>query len=162
MYFWHNGSSLWLVFPEGPLVFQAGYHPRKMTFKTHPKHVFFRDENRPLIRVFACIFLNLSVMSFPKFANLTQNTPFFPIWHVLAPLNDVREYIAWSWKITLITWFFFIRGWYPTSTSSGPGIGFYTCYTERLDSVLRKNCELCARYLKTIKIRRKKNNSSVS
>ena len=28
------------------LVFQAGYHPRKRTFKTHPKHVFFRYENR--------------------------------------------------------------------------------------------------------------------
>ena len=31
----------------GALVFQAGYHPRKRTFKTHPKHVFFRYENRP-------------------------------------------------------------------------------------------------------------------
>ena len=31
----------------GPLVFQVGYHPRKRTFKTHPKHVFFRYENRP-------------------------------------------------------------------------------------------------------------------
>ena len=26
---------------------QAGYHPRKRIFKTHPKHVFFRCENRP-------------------------------------------------------------------------------------------------------------------
>ena len=31
----------------GALVFQTGYHPRKRTFKTHPKHVFFRYENRP-------------------------------------------------------------------------------------------------------------------
>ena len=31
----------------GPLVFQAGYHPGKRTFKTHPKHIFFRYENRP-------------------------------------------------------------------------------------------------------------------
>ena len=31
----------------GPLVFQAGYHPRKRIFKTHPKHVFFRYESRP-------------------------------------------------------------------------------------------------------------------
>ena len=28
----------------GPI---SGYHPRKTTFKTHPKHVFFRYENRP-------------------------------------------------------------------------------------------------------------------
>ena len=61
----------------GALVFQAGYHPRKRTFKTHRKHVFFRYENRPLIRVFACVFLNLSIMSFPKFVNMTKNTPFF-------------------------------------------------------------------------------------
>ena len=30
-------------------------------FETHPKHIFFRYENRPLIRVFACVF-----MSFPN------------------------------------------------------------------------------------------------
>ena len=37
-----------VVFPGGgALVFQAGYHPRKRTFKTHPKHVFFMYENRP-------------------------------------------------------------------------------------------------------------------
>ena len=39
----------------------------------------------PKIRVFACDFLNLSVMSFPKFVNMTKNTPFFPILHVFAP-----------------------------------------------------------------------------
>ena len=33
--------------PGGPLVFQVGYHPRKRTFKTHPKHTFCRYENRP-------------------------------------------------------------------------------------------------------------------
>ena len=43
---------LYLILPGyswggGELVFQAGYHPRKRTFKTHPKHVFSRYENRP-------------------------------------------------------------------------------------------------------------------
>ena len=28
-------------------------------------------------------------MSFPKFVNMTKNTPFFPILHVFAPLKDV-------------------------------------------------------------------------
>ena len=37
-------------------------------------------------------------MSFPKFVYMTKNTPFFPILHIFAPLNDEREYIAWSWK----------------------------------------------------------------
>ena len=50
----------------------------------------------PKYRVFACIFLNLPVMFFPKYVCMTQNTPFFPILHVFAPLNDVREYSAWS------------------------------------------------------------------
>ena len=50
---------------------------------------------------------------------MTKNIPFFPILHVFAPLNDVRAYIAWSWKTTLITWIF-LRGWYPTSNTSGP------------------------------------------
>ena len=26
----------------GALVFEGGYHPRKTTFKKHPKHVFFQ------------------------------------------------------------------------------------------------------------------------
>ena len=45
-------------------------------------------------------------MSFPKCVTMTKNTHFFPILHVFAPLNNVREYIAWSWKTTLIMWFF--------------------------------------------------------
>ena len=56
-------------------------------------------------------FQNLSI--WPK------NTPFFPILHVFAPRNDVRTYIVWSWKATLITWIF-LRGWYPTSNTSDP------------------------------------------
>ena len=28
--------------------------------------------------------------------------PFFPTLHIFAPLNDIRAYIAWSWKTTLI------------------------------------------------------------
>ena len=61
---------------------------------------------------------NFSVMSFTKFVSMTKNTPFFPILHVFAPLTNVRVYIAWSWKITLITWIF-SRGWYLTSNTSG-------------------------------------------
>ena len=64
--------------------------------KIDPKYVFF-----------ACIFLNLCVMSFPKFVNMAKNIPFFPISHVFAPLNYVRPYTTWSWKTTLIMWFFF-------------------------------------------------------
>ena len=52
----------------------------------------------------SCPFQNLSIS--PKIH------PFFPILHVFAPLNDVRAYIAWSWKTTLITWIFG-RAWYP-------------------------------------------------
>ena len=59
----------------------------------------------------SCPFQNLSI--WPK------THPFFPILHVFAPLNDVRAYIALSWKTTLITWIF-LRGWYPTWNTSGP------------------------------------------
>ena len=90
----------------GALVFQAGYHPRKRTFKTHPKHIFFRgmkiDPKYAFLHAFflicvSCPFQNLSI--WPKHI-------FFPILHVFAPLNDVRAYIAWSRKTTLITFFF--------------------------------------------------------
>ena len=59
----------------------------------------------------SCLFKNLSI--WPK------TYLFFPILHVFAPPNDVRAYIALSWKTTLITWIF-LRGWYPTSDTSGP------------------------------------------
>ena len=58
-------------------------------------------------------------MSFPKFVYMSKNTPFFPILHVFAPLNDVRAYSAWSWKTTLITWIFG-QAWYPPWHSSAP------------------------------------------
>ena len=56
----------------GTLVCQAGYHLRKRTFKTHPKHEFSGMKIDPN-HVFACVFLNLSAMSFPKFVNMTKN-----------------------------------------------------------------------------------------
>ena len=57
-----------------------------------------------------CPFQNLSIWP--------TTHPFFSILHIFAPLNNVREYIAWSWKTTLIMWIF-LRGWYPTSNTSG-------------------------------------------
>ena len=65
-------------------------------------------------------------MSFPKCVYMTKNTPFFPILHVFAPLNDVRAYSAWSWKTTLITWIFG-RAWYPPWHSSGPPGRYVDC-----------------------------------
>ena len=58
-------------------------------------------------------------MSFPKCVTMTKNTPMFQILHIFAPLNNVRAYIAWSWKTTLIMWLF-LRAWYPTSNTSAP------------------------------------------
>ena len=40
-------SFLIRIMGGGALVFQAGYHPCKRTFKTQPKHVFSSYENRP-------------------------------------------------------------------------------------------------------------------
>ena len=37
------------------------------------------------VRIFAYIFLNLSIMSFLKLVTLTKNTPFFPFLLVVAP-----------------------------------------------------------------------------
>ena len=56
---------------------KRGYQARPWTHKKHPNHVLFRYEKRPQIRVFACIFLNLPVMFFPKLGFMTKNTPFF-------------------------------------------------------------------------------------
>ena len=52
--------------PGGPLVFQGGYHPRKTTFKKHPKHVFFQ--------VWKCT-LNTYFLAFslPKTSNSSED-----------------------------------------------------------------------------------------
>ena len=44
-----------------------------------------------------------------KICHYDQKHTFFPILHIFAPLKDVRVYIAYSWKTTLITWIFFTR-----------------------------------------------------
>ena len=49
-------------------------------------------------------------MSFPNLSIWPKTHPFFPQFCTFfAPLKlkDVRAYIAWSWKTTLITWFFY-------------------------------------------------------
>ena len=112
--------NLMRKWPGGALEWQEGgirliHGLTKSTLITY----FFRCENRPQIRVFPCIFLNLPVMSFPKCVYMTKNTPFFPILHVFAPLNDVHAYIAWSWKTTLIMWIFG-RAWYPLDIQVPP------------------------------------------
>ena len=49
---------------------------------------FIRDNT---VRVFACVFLNLSVMSFPKCVTMTNNTSFFPNFaHFCTPTRCTR------------------------------------------------------------------------
>ena len=87
----------------GGLVFEVGYHPRKRTFKTHSMHVFFKYENRPEFRVFACFFLNFFHYALSKIGKNDKNHNFcFSILHDFAPLNDVRTYIAWSWCLDVV------------------------------------------------------------
>ena len=69
--------------------------------KIDPKYAFLHAF---FLICLSCPFQNLSIWPKTHF--------FFPILHVFAPLNDVRAYIAWSWKTTLITWIFG-RAWYP-------------------------------------------------
>ena len=94
-------------YPRGTLVFQAGYHPDILVRdfqNTHYKH----RENWLQIRVlhavfFLSFFLSfLSIMSFQNMTTSPKTHLFPPILHVFAPLNDVRAYIAWSWKTTII------------------------------------------------------------
>ena len=118
---WYKSGKSVVCGEEGlSLVFGAGYHPHKRTFKTHPKHIFFRYENRPQIRVLVCVFLNLSIMSFPKFVNMTKNTPFFPILHVFASLNDVRAYVHCLVLKNNPNYMNFFTRWYPTSIQVPP------------------------------------------
>ena len=67
----------------GTLVYQAGYYPRKRTFKKHPKHVFFRYENRPYKYVFLhALFLICPPCPFQNLSIWPKTHPFPPILHV--------------------------------------------------------------------------------
>ena len=66
--------------------------------KIDPKYAFLHTF---FLICSSCPYQNLSL--WPK------SHTFFPILHVFAPLNDVRAYIAWSWKTNVITWNFFTR-----------------------------------------------------
>ena len=70
----------------------------------------------------SCPFQNLSLWR--------KTYPLFPILHIFAPRNNVGVHIAYSWKTSLITWFFFLRGWYPTLNTSAltpPRLDFSPC-----------------------------------
>ena len=84
-----------------------------------------KDPKNAFLHAFFLICLSCS---FPKFVYMAKNTPFFPILHVFAPLNDVRAYSAWSWKTPLITWIFG-RAWYPPWHSSAPPGPLYGLYS---------------------------------
>ena len=71
------------------------------------------------------------LMSIPKFVNMTKNIPFFPILHVFAPLNDVRAYIAWSWKTTLITREFFYADYIQLQIQVAPPPGSHSNMSHR-------------------------------
>ena len=76
----------------------------------------------------ACLYAFFLICLSCPFQNLQHDQKTYLFSPDCAPLNDVCTYIAWSWKTTLITWFYFWRGWYPTSNTSGsPGGSEGTC-----------------------------------
>ena len=98
------------------------YHPRKRT-SNHTLNTYFSGMKiDPKYAFLACVFLNLSIISFPKFVNTTKNTPFFPNFtrfctpkrctrvHYLVLKNNPNHTI------------FFLQEWYPTSNTSGPQV----------------------------------------
>ena len=112
----------WLIlekYPGGHSNGKREYQACPWTHKKHPNHVFVRYEKDPKYAFLHAFFLIYLSCSFQKLSIMTKNTPFFPILHLFAPLNNVRTYSAWSWKTTLITWIFG-RAWYPPWHSSAP------------------------------------------
>ena len=108
--------SVPLLARGGGLVFQAGYHSRKRTFKTHPMHVFSRYENRPYLHAFAWFLLIFSIMPFPKFVNMTKKVFNFTRFCTPSRYTHVHCLVLKNNPNYVI----FLRGWYPTSNTSGP------------------------------------------
>ena len=107
--------------------------------KIDPKYAFL---HACFLICLSCPFQNLSI--WPK-----THAPFFPILHVFAPLNDVRAYIAWSWKTTLIMWIFG-RAWYPPWHSRPPPPRLWNVGIWNLREIYKYDCGKFA-YLPKIK-----------
>ena len=96
----------------GQLVFQAGYHSHKRIFKTHPINTYFSGMKNPKY-AFLYLFFLISRHGLSKICQYDQKPALFSKFAHFCIPNDVRAYIVWSWKTTLITWIFW--WWYPTS-----------------------------------------------
>ena len=124
-------TTFWVHLGGGHLYFRLDI----ILIKGLSKHIlnmyFFRYENRPYIHVFSYfffwIFLNLSIKSFPKFVNMTKNTPFFQFCTYIKclVLKNNPNYMI----------FFFLRGWYPTSNTRGPPPYFLMCILKRSTNI---------------------------
>ena len=121
---------------------KRGYQARPWTHKKHPNHVLFRYEKRPWIRVFACIFLNLLVMYFPKFVYMTKNTPFFSNFarfctpkqctrvQCLVLKNNPNYVNFWTSMIPPLTFEWPPRGWYSRTHTKEKRPKFVTLHSQ--------------------------------
>ena len=111
--------NIWLYLPPsgGHLYFRLDIILVKGLTK-HTQNTYFSGMKiEPKYAFFHAFFLICTSCPYQNLSLWPKTHPFFPILYIFAPLKDVRAYIAWSWKTTLITWFF-LRGWYPTSNTS--------------------------------------------
>ena len=74
------------------------------------------------------VFLNLCVMSFPEFVNMTKNIPFFSNFaRFCTPIRCTRVHCLVLKNnpnyVFFFFFFFFLRGWYPTSNTLVPPPG---------------------------------------
>ena len=100
----------------GALVFQAGYHPPKRIFKTHPKHIFFRYENRPLNMFLHAFFLNCASRPFQNLSMWPKTYPFSNFARFCTPKRCTH--VHWLVLKNNPNYVNFLRGWYPTSNTS--------------------------------------------
>ena len=92
-----TGPGYWFLYFRLDIILVKGLSKHTLNtyfpgIKIDPKYVFLH-----------AFFFICPSCPFQNLLLLPITHPFFPILHVFAPLNDVRAYIAWSWKTTLIT-----------------------------------------------------------
>ena len=150
--FWRGGNTL---------VFQAGYHTCKRTFKTHPKHVFSRYE-RTLNTHFCMLFFFFPSCPFQNLRTWWKTHSFLQFCTFLHPKMIYAQTLPGpennsNYVNFLLGWY-----WYPTSNTSAsppPGLFYFLCClgiaTSRV-GILRLPWQFS---WKTIKIGKKKKNT---
>ena len=116
-------------------------------FSKHTLSMYFLSMKIDPNHVSACFFFNFSIMLFPKLVKMTKTHPFNSnfAWFSTPTWCLYKHHLLLKIDPNYMIFYFFLRGWYPTSNTSSPPPRTYSTSTK----FFLVQCEMC--YITVIK-----------